>query len=137
MSGQMDSFAVVQVFLDYDYIEDVEYITRFSTKQEAESFISEKKKEQQDNWDLRVSYVNSWVDALKIPDIGIGYNEWQLFIKNNFDFMPGNIRPRDFKMRLKQYLLTYSIYDMELENYNPPPLSRNWGGLHIIEIKDL
>lgn len=127
------NFIVVKVETDYDYVEDVFYVEKFKTKEEAVKFISDRKEKQNSDWSARCKYVEQWVDAIELPETD--YNGWKEFLKtwNAFCHPDRYIRRKDFKNQFKDYLMKYSF---KFEGYNPPEVNFNSNNLFIIEVKD-
>lgn len=127
----MTEFIVVGVESDYDYVEGVNYVKTFSTREEAESFIKDERDYRNEMWHKRAAYIKEWVDNID----GIEGNESKWRGRLNM-YQAHN--PPILKTLICRYLESRSpAYQPdwpELEGYDPPEIvmSRD---LHIMEIK--
>jgi len=124
------NFIVVQVDQDYEFVEGVRHIKSFSTKDEADKFVKEKKEENLTAWQARLDYIEQWVDALDLPETD--YNGWKEYLVQYHPFGKIYVTPKYFKKNLKGYLRTH--HSVTIEGYNPPLADPKYNGLHIIEI---
>lgn len=131
----MENFIVVQVDQNYDYVEGVRYIARFSTEDAANAFIQEKNEEQDVKWKKRIDYIEQWVDSIQLPE-DIDYNSWFQYLEkyHPFSASPTKVSPKDFHKDLKGYLRIH--HSVTIEGYDPPLADFQWNGLHVVEIKE-
>ena len=124
-------YAIIEVYLNYDYVEGVECAETFDTKEEAESKLKQIKDSISDAQKKRSEYIDEWVDEIELPETD--YQGWVEYLKQFHPFGAMYVFPKDFKRGLKSYLRTYT--NAKLEGYDPPPcvLSRD---LYVVEIKE-
>ena len=122
------NFIIVQVYQDYDYVEGVGYIKSFPTEEEANTFIQEKREEQDAACKARRDYIEKWVDLIECPETD--YHGWKEYLKQYHPFGARYVFPKDFKKELKGYLRTHPA---KLEGYDPPQANFNWDNLFVVE----
>ena len=133
-------FIVVDVNLDYDYVEGVEYVEKFDSGELAIGYIELIQKKWKNDWQTRKQYVDDFVSAIKMPESG--YDEWNAFIVD-YPLPLNRATPNNFLTRLKYYLYkNYSDTEMILygwlrDRYDPPVVDcPNGNNLYVVEIKE-
>lgn len=123
------NYIVVQVDLDYDYIQDVKYINRFTTESEAEKFIQEKLEEQNAQYKALDEYIEKYVEAIELPEANIDHNGWKEFMKK-YGFL---VTPNEFKKEFQFYLKRNHYSSVNIPGYYPPIVSDKYNNLFIID----
>lgn len=134
----MNKFAVIHVILDYDYVEDVEWIATFDSEQEANEHIESLRTRRNTAWANRVEYIEKWVEQIDVPtDDTADYGSFvQSWVDNNpnYHFVHNYICRSRFKDELMRYLKRY--YGAQFPGYNPPTKDTVLPtDLHVVEIK--
>lgn len=125
------NYIVVQVDLDYDYIQDVKYINRFTTESEAEKFIQDKLEEQNAQYKALDEYIEKYVEAIELPEANIDHNGWKEFMKK-YNFHVCWWTPNEFKKEF-QFYLKRNHYSVDIPGYDPPIVSNKYDNLFIID----
>lgn len=155
----MGSFAVIQVFQDCDYVEDVICLATFHLESEALAFVEDKKEAVNDSYFARREYIENYVDEnITIPVIDyqkcqnyensispfgspsdlpkIDYQKWQEFKRPFAPFgSTYRITPDNFIAELKNFLINNKAPEI-LVNFNPPAIIYGMHNLFVVEIQE-
>jgi hypothetical protein len=128
----MKNYVVVNVLMDYDYCEGVDFVADFDSYEEANQFIIDEKNEATKKYVEYIRYVDDYVDKIVIPEKFLGkwgpeiWKEWEKFI-DEFYVSRGVSLDR-LKENLKiSFRLGSGFRGKKRDDFNPPPrgLSRN------------
>ena len=125
-------FSVIEVFMDYDYVEGVQHVQSFSTEEEAQQHIEKLKKQESDKFQKYKTYIEEYVDKIELPDL-TGSNWFSIWDEFKKPYPCGfNSTPKDFHENLKSSLIING-YKINKDDFSPPPRMRN-RELFVVEI---
>ncbi len=127
----MACFAVVEVFLDYDHVEDVIASDSFSSREEATAFIVNAQADNVAAWRARREYISRFVDTLKIPP-----SEDEVAFRDFLKGTPlryGNIDSVNVRGMLKVHLNSSFQQYPKMEGYDPP-FATEMNSMFVVEI---
>lgn len=130
-------YAIIQVNMDYDYCEGVQFVKSFATEEEANVFIQAQKDRYVETWKAKMEYVDEYINNIKIPETTPGnmeqFHGWKKFVEIYF---PGwtTVSPNNFKTSLRSFLKDRHRIE-NLPDYTPPIVAYypEW---HVVEIKE-
>lgn len=128
----MAIFAVVNVNLNYDYIEGIECLASFDTEEEAKLKIKQIIEERNSLIKKRIEYIDKFINDIKVP-VDANYSEWIKFINNYKPFECKSKIENEFKLQLRMFL---RYFDLWREDYSPPAVRHDLDNLFIMEVKD-
>ena len=63
------SYVVIEIDMNYDFIENVKIKKIFNSKEECEEYIKSREKEFYKSFELKNKYIDNFVKTIKLPDL--------------------------------------------------------------------
>jgi hypothetical protein len=136
----MSCFAVVRpncsyypspVADDFSYIEYIDFVASFASKEDATNFIDQAGKHIAKCVKEKMDYTGTFVDNINIPDAH--FYDWlheNVKFRNGWQY--GTTNKNNFKDKIGNYLREGSA---KMDGYDPPEIEQT-KGLFVVEIKD-
>ena len=75
------SYVVIEIDMNYDFIENVKIKKIFNSKEECEEYIKSREKEFYKSFELKNKYIDNFVKTIRLPDLnGNSYKIWEEFV---------------------------------------------------------
>lgn len=125
-------FVLIEVDLDYDHINGVEFVARLEKREDAQAIINGRKAMRASEIQIRNDYIDQYMANFKYPEMDNG--AWINYVKA-FP-VSYSVTREDFKKSLTQYLKSHQNHRLAiLSNYNPPMIStKDHNSLFIVEV---
>jgi len=127
------SYVVIEIDMNYDFIENVKIKKIFNSKEECEEYIKSREKEFYKSFELKNKYIDNFVKTIRLPDLnGNSYKIWEEFV-SKFGLNPALVNIYNFYSSLAACFKSNSL--IEIEGYNPPEVKHN-GDFWVLELKE-
>lgn len=127
------SYVVIEIDMNYDFIENVKIKKIFNSKEECEEYIKSREKEFYKSFELKNKYIDNFVKTIRLPDLnGNSYKIWEEFV-SKFGLNPALVNIYNFYSSLAACFKTNNL--TKIEGYNPPEVKLH-GDFWVLELKE-
>lgn len=125
-------FVLIDIDLNYDYINGVEFVARLEKREDAQAIIDGRRAMRTSEIKIRNDYIDQYMANFKCPEMD--NTAWMNYVKG-FP-VSYSVTREEFKKSLTQYLKCNLNNRLAiLSNYNPPVIStRDHNSLFIVEV---